>query len=178
MPNRACSSAWQIEPGGWGFELLYAGEPEVAKWSDMKNLTASVLLVGLLFAGCTTAQPPSEKPRAVLRLATTTSTQDSGLLDVLIPVFQRRQKCRVDVIAVGTGAALKLGQAGDVDVLLVHARDDEVAFMEAGHGIRREEVMFNFFEIVGPPDDPAGVRGTEPVAGLQKIASAECRFVS
>ena len=76
----------------------------------------------------------------MVRLAVTTSTRDSGLLDVLIPVFEKQQGARVDVIAVGTGAALKLGQAGDVDVVLVHAREAENAFMAAGHGIRREDV--------------------------------------
>ncbi len=137
-----------------------------------------MLLVGLLFAACTRTQTPSEKPRGVLRLATTTSTQDSGLLDVLIPIFQRQQKCRVDVVAVGTGAALKLGEAGDMDVLLVHARAAEDAFMGAEHGIRREEVMFNYFEILGPPGDPAGTRGVGPATALQRIASGRHRFVS
>jgi len=99
-------------------------------------------------------------------------------LDVLVPIFEKEQGVRVDVIAVGTGAALKLGEAGDVDVVLVHAREAEDAFMEAGHGVRREDVMYNTFEILGPADDPAGIRGMEPAAALRKIAGGGQRFVS
>jgi tungstate transport system substrate-binding protein len=114
----------------------------------------------------------------VLRLATTTSTRDSGLLDELLPVFERSHNCRVDVIAVGTGAALRLGEAGDVDVLLIHARTAEEAFMAAGHGIRHEELMYNDFVLLGPKDDPAGVRGLDPIEAMRKIAESKQRFVS
>jgi tungstate transport system substrate-binding protein len=100
------------------------------------------------------------------------------LLDVLVPAFERERGVRVDVIAVGTGKALKFGEAGDVDVVLVHARDAENAFMKAGHGIRREDVMYNTFEILGPPDDPAGIAGTEPSPALTKIAAGKHRFLS
>ncbi|MBC8873891.1 MAG: substrate-binding domain-containing protein [Planctomycetes bacterium] len=115
---------------------------------------------------------------SVLRLATTTSTRDSGLLDALVPVFEKASACRVDVIAVGTGAALKLGESGDVDAVLVHARSAEEAFMNAGHGIRHEPVMHNFFLIAGPADDPARARGRDAAAALKKIAAGEHRFVS
>lgn len=114
----------------------------------------------------------------VLRIATTTSLRDSGLLELLIPVFERRHECRVDTIAVGTGAALKLGEAGDVDVLLVHARPAEEAFMKAGHGIRHEPFMHNFFLIAGPADDPAAVRGLSAGAAFRNIASSQQLFVS
>ena len=117
-------------------------------------------------------------PARGLRLAVTTSTRDSGLLDELVPIFERQQRARGDVIAVGTGKALKLGQAGDVDVVLVHARAAEDAFMEAGHGSRREDVMFNHFTIVGPPDDPAAIGGLEGAAALRKIAASGQPFVS
>lgn len=116
--------------------------------------------------------------RSVLRLATTTSTRDSGLLDALVPVFEKANACRVDVIAVGTGAALKLGESGDVDAVLVHARSAEEAFMNAGHGIRHEPVMHNFFLIAGPSDDPAEARGPDAAAALKKIAAGKHRFVS
>jgi len=125
--------------------------------------------------------PPTNQERSagpVLRLAVTTSTRDSGLLEVLLPVFEQQQEVRVDVIAVGTGAALKLGAGGDVDVVLVHAREAEDDFMQAGHGVRREDVMYNTFQILGPPEDPAGIEEMEPVAALQRIAAAGERFVS
>ena len=114
----------------------------------------------------------------VLRMAVTTSMRDSGLLDQLIPVFERKQEVRVDVIAVGTGQALKYGAVGDVELVLVHARKDEDAFMAAGHGIRREDVMYNTFEIFGPPHDPAQIRGMRPSEALSFIAKSLSRFVS
>ena len=114
----------------------------------------------------------------VLRLASTTSTRDSGLFDILLPVFEEANACRVDLVAVGTGAALKLGESGDVDVLVVHARSAEEAFMKAGHGARHEPLMHNFFLIVGPNDDPADVIGTEPEVALKRIAEKKARFLS
>jgi tungstate transport system substrate-binding protein len=114
-----------------------------------------------------------------LILATTTSTENSGLLGYLLPVLEQEQGIEVDVIAVGTGQALKLGEDGDADVLLVHARAREDAFMEAGHGVRREDVMYNDFVIVGPASDPAGIRGMTNAAGaFRKIAEAEAEFIS
>lgn len=139
----------------------------------------AVSLLVLMSAGC--SQEPSAKQAAapaVLRLAVTTSTRDSGLLDELLPVFEKENNARVDVLAVGTGAALKLGEAGDVDAVLVHAREAEDAFMAAGHGIRHEEVMYNMFEILGPADDPAGVRNMEPADALQRIAEIKKKFLS
>ena len=114
----------------------------------------------------------------MLRLATTTSTRDSGLLDQLLPVFEEAHHCRVDVIAVGTGAALKLGESGDVDVVMVHARTAEEAFMQAQHGIRHEEFMYNDFVLLGPENDPAEIRGMEPIAAMKRIATRKHRFVS
>jgi len=111
-------------------------------------------------------------------MAVTTSTRDSGLLDVLLPTFERETGIRVDVIAAGTGKALKLGSAGDVDVVLVHARKAENAFLAAGDAVRREDVMYNYFDILGPGDDPAGIRGIEPPEALQRIARGQHRFVS
>ena len=140
----------------------------------MNGILVLVLsLLALLLPGCSSA-----KRTSVLRLAVTTSTQDSGLLDVLIPVFEEKHGMRVDVIAVGTGAALRLGEAGDVDVVLVHAKEPEDAFIAAGHGIRREAVMYNRFEILGPNDDPAGIHELGPAAALSKIAAREQVFVS
>ncbi len=116
---------------------------------------------------------------AILRLATTTSTDNSGLLDEILPDFEVSNNVRVDVIAVGTGQALALGEAGDADVLLVHARAREEAFVAAGHGTARFDVMFNDFVVVGPPDDPAGVRGILLGAeALAQIAGREGFFAS
>lgn len=145
-----------------------------------QSIRVACLMIALV-AGCSsnvTDRKPESSGPAVLRLAVTTSTRDSGLLDALTPLFEKQHGARVDVIAVGTGAALKLGEAGDVDVVLVHARAAEDAFMAAGHGVRREDVMVNTFEILGPADDPGGVRELAPAAALQKLAEAKQRFVS
>jgi tungstate transport system substrate-binding protein len=122
--------------------------------------------------------PPAETG-AVLILATTTSTDDSGLLKFILPDFEAEYGIKVDVIAVGTGQALTLGQDGNADVLLVHARAREDEFMAAGHGVRREDVMYNDFIILGPEDDPAGIRGmTSAAEALKKIAESEQEFIS
>src|SRR5712691_1497683 len=89
-----------------------------------------------------------------IRLATTTSTDNSGLLKILLPEFEAKYGARVHVIAVGTGKALKLGENGDVDAVLVHSRPDEDRFVAAGHGVNRRDVMYNDFVIVGPAADP------------------------
>jgi tungstate transport system substrate-binding protein len=114
-----------------------------------------------------------------LRLATTTSTENSGLLTVIVPKFEAEYGGKVRVIAVGTGAALKLGENGDADVLLVHARALEDKFMAAGFGSVRKDVMYNDFIIVGPKKDPAGVRGMKNViAAMKKIQMSGAKFIS
>ena len=107
-----------------------------------------------------------------LRLATTTSTADSGLLDAILPDFEKQYNAKVDVVAVGTGQALKLGQNGDADVVLVHARKQEDAFVAAGYGINRRDVMYNDFVIVGPGADPAGIKGMQKAADAFKAIAA------
>jgi len=125
----------------------------------------------------TTDAPSSGEKKLIL--ATTTSTQDSGLLDVLLPIFTDETGITVDVIAVGTGQAIQLGEDGNADVLLVHARAREDEFMANGHGTRREEVMYNDFVIVGPEADPAGIKGmTSAVDALKKLAETESTFIS
>jgi tungstate transport system substrate-binding protein len=112
-------------------------------------------------------------------LATTTSTQDSGLLDVLVPLFQQQTGYQVKTVSVGTGAALALGARGEADVVLVHAPASEVQWMAQGNGTRRLLVMHNDFVIVGPADDPARVKGErDALVALQKIAAGKARFVS
>jgi len=121
-----------------------------------------------------TSSAPTE-----LILATTTSTADSGLLDYLLPDFEAKYNATVSVVAVGSGQAMKLGEDGNADVLLVHSPAAEEAFMEAGHGTRREDVMYNDFVIVGPKDDPAGIAGLTDVAeAMSKIATSGATFIS
>ena len=125
-----------------------------------------------------TPEAAAEEPQ-VLRLATTTSTADSGLLDAILPGFEAAYNARVDVVAVSTGQAIEIGQAGDADVILVHARAREDAFVEEGSGLARYDVMYNDFIIVGPTDDPAGVQGmTSAAEALAAIAAAEAPFAS
>jgi tungstate transport system substrate-binding protein len=115
----------------------------------------------------------------VLRLATTTSTADSGLLDAILPDFEQKYNVRVDVVAVGTGQTLEIGTKGDADVVLVHARAREDKFVADGDGINRLDVMFNDFVIVGPSDDPAGIGGlTTAKEALAKIAEIASPFAS
>jgi len=114
-----------------------------------------------------------------LILATTTSTQDSGLLDVLVPAFEAKTGFTVQVVAVGSGAALKLGEQGNADVLLVHSPAAEVIFMSSGFGSDRRLVMHNDFIIVGPAADPAGIKTTaSAVNAFQKIAASGAQFIS
>jgi tungstate transport system substrate-binding protein len=112
-------------------------------------------------------------------LATTTSTQDSGLLDVLIPVFEKKTGYFVKTIAVGSGQAMAMGQKGEADVLLVHSPDAEKKFVADGYGISRRLVMHNDFVVLGPPNDPAKIKGTKSaVEAFKKIASGQALFLS
>lgn len=115
----------------------------------------------------------------VVILATTTSTHDSGLLDVLVPAFEEQNDFNVKVIAVGTGQALEMGRRGDADVLLVHAPSAEEEFVYEGYGVNRQLVMHNDFVVVGPEDDPAGVRAaSDAIEAFQAIAASEAAFIS
>jgi tungstate transport system substrate-binding protein len=114
-----------------------------------------------------------------LRLSTTTSTENSGLLAVLHPAFEKKYHIRVDVIAVGTGKALKIGANGDVDVVFVHAPEAELQFVKQGDFIERAVVMHNDFVIVGPENDPAGIAKVKKVVeALSRIASSQSGFIS
>jgi tungstate transport system substrate-binding protein len=122
---------------------------------------------------------PIAEGDTTITLATTTSTENSGLLAAILPDFETSTGYTVDVVAVGTGQALELGANGDADVVLVHARAREDAFVEAGNGTARYDVMFNDFVIVGPEDDPAGLGEAETVLdALQLMADNEVTFVS
>ena len=141
--------------------------------STRRALLFAGLMLAVLLSGCTQAEP------RVLRLATTTSTQDSGLLEAILPDFEATHNARVDVVAVGSGQAIELGQNGDADVLLVHSRSKEDAFVADGYGLARYDVMYNDFVLVGPPDDPAGIAGSSTAAeALARIAQAQAPFAS
>ena len=134
-----------------------------------------VLSALALFAGLTSGNAVASD----LRLATTTSTDNSGLLVFLLPKFESDTGIKVRVISVGTGKAIRLGENGDVDVILVHSRPDEDHFVEQGHGVNRRDVMYNDFVIVGPAEDPAGVRGMrDAIAAFGKVWEKEASFVS
>jgi tungstate transport system substrate-binding protein len=127
----------------------------------------------------TATTPPAAPAIKQLILATTTSTQDSGLLDVLIPAFEAASGYTVQTVAVGTGQALQMGQDGNADVLLVHAPASEKTYMDGGFGAERFLVMHNDFILVGPTADPAGIKGdTSAVDAFKKIAAASAPFIS
>ena len=107
----------------------------------------------------------------IVRLATTTSTENSGLLKALLPLFEKTSGHKVHVIAVGTGKALRMGEAGDADVVLVHSRQAEEKFIADGHGVNHRAVMYNDFVIVGPENDPAGIKGEADSANALKMIS-------
>lgn len=138
-------------------------------------LKRSAVLLGFL-AGAVSAVSAQA---AEIRMATTTSTENSGLLKVLLPKFEAATGVKVHVISVGTGKAIKLGEAGDVDVILVHARAQEDAFVANGFGVHRRDVMYNDFIVVGPTSDPAKLRAEKDVIkGFEKIAASKTRFIS
>jgi len=114
-----------------------------------------------------------------ITVASTTSTQDSGLFEYLLPIFTKKTGIAVHVVAVGTGQAIKIGQQGDADVLFVHDRAGEEKFVAEGYGVKREPLMYNDFILVGPEADPAHVRGDkDAVDSLRKIAAGQAAFVS
>ena len=140
-------------------------------------------LIGSLF-GCagtttTTTATTSKPANPQIILATTTSTRDTGLLDLLIPMFEQQTGYQVKTVAVGSGAAIAMGQQGQADVLLVHMPDSELKLVQDGYGINRRLIMHNDFVIIGPKSDPAGIKDmTDPVAAMKKIADSKSLFVS
>ena len=149
----------------------------------LKRVAAALSCAGLVLVhpASSTAAPLPQAGAAppVLKLATTTSTVDTGLFTSILPAFEAQCGCRVDVVAVGTGQALELGRRGDADVLLVHAPDQEAAFMKEGHAVRRDDVMYNDFVIVGPAADPAGAaRATFARDAFRAIQAAAAPFAS
>lgn len=151
-------------------------------------LSILILLTFAFISGCSDSaskdtdkkpadQTKSEEP-ADLILATTTSTQDSGLLDVLLPEFEKDNNYKVKTVAVGTGQALEMGTRGEADVLLVHAPKAEQEIVDSGDAINRQKVMYNDFIIVGPKEDPAKIKGTTVPEAMKKIFDSKSVFVS
>lgn len=142
----------------------------------MKQKQSLILLVKLVFISLLFSSPTSAE---ILKLATTTSTENSGLLKVLLPSFEKMSGYKVHVIAVGTGKALRMGQSGDADVVLVHSRKAEDNFIAQNHGVNHRSVMYNDFVIVGPANDPAQISTTsDSVQALTKIAKSNSLFIS
>lgn len=159
---------------------------------NLKKLLTILLLLVLVLtasAGCAKEEPATQPdgqsgPAEIIGtivLATTTSTQDSGLLDAILPDFTYRTGYEVDVIAVGSGEAMKLGENGEADVLLVHSPAAEKEFVAAGHSSARYDVMYNDFILIGPKEDPAGIKAAAPdnaQAAFRKIFDDQATFVS
>jgi tungstate transport system substrate-binding protein len=145
------------------------------KVKKIKTLISLTLAVALTFAVFSLVQAQEQR----LKVSSTTSTDNTGLFGALNPPFEKMFNCRVDVIAEGTGKALKTGEMGDCDVVFVHARQAEDKFIADGFGVNRRDVMYNDFIIVGPKNDPAQIKGTKDAAlALARIAKAQAFFVS
>jgi len=142
----------------------------------MKKFLLIILILALsLTLGLSSSGLAEER----LKISSTTSTDNTGLFQALNPPFEKRFRCRVDVVAVGTGKALKIGEMGDSDVVFVHSRPAEDNFVAAGHGVNRRDVMYNDFIIVGPTKDPAVIRGSKDgKKALAAIAEARAPFIS
>jgi tungstate transport system substrate-binding protein len=138
-----------------------------------------IIVLGIVALLLVSGGTPVQAQEKTVILATTTSTQDSGLLDVLIPIFEKKTGYFVKTIAVGSGQAMAMGQKGEADVLLVHSPTAEKKFIAEGYGINRRLVMHNDYIIVGPPDDPAKVKGLKLASeAFKKIGSANALFLS
>ena len=144
----------------------------------MKRFLSLTLFLAIFLTACGTVAPSDTPQNTNLLLVSTTSTQDSGLLDVLLPAFTEKTGYNVQLVAVGSGQALKIGAEGNADVILLHSPAAEKQFMADDFGIDRRLVMHNDFVLVGPPSDPAGIRGKSPVEALNEIFASRVTFVS
>jgi tungstate transport system substrate-binding protein len=139
----------------------------------LTRITTIVVTIAILIWGTVVFA----SPKSVI-LATTTSTQDTGLLDVLVPMFEKESGYQVKTISVGSGQAMKMGEKGEADVLLVHSPDAEKKFMTDGFGATRRLVMHNDFVILGPAADPAKIKGAKAADAMKRIAQANALFAS
>src|SRR5574341_418983 len=135
------------------------------------------LLVALVLLVASTSAVFADQPR--IRCASTTSTQNSGLFDHILPLFEKKTGIKVDVVAVGTGAAIEIGKRGDADVVFVHAKEQELKAVEEGFFINRHDVMYNDFVIIGPSNDPAKIQGMKSAPdAFKKISDTGSLFIS
>jgi len=139
------------------------------------RVVRSILSVIIMF--CLAATLAAAETR--IRMASTTSTQNSGLFDYLLPIFEKKTGIKVDVVAVGTGASIEIGKRGDADVVFVHAKEQELKAVGEGFFVNRHDVMYNDFVIIGPTNDPAKIKGMKSaIEAFKKIAEAGTSFVS
>jgi len=133
----------------------------------------------VVWMACVFLLPAAGLAQSRIRCASTTSTQNSGLLDTLLPIFEKKTGIKVDVVAVGTGAAIEIGKRGDCDVVLVHAKELELKAVAEGYFVNRHDVMYNDFVIIGPANDPLKIKGLKQAAeALKKIADGSGPFIS
>jgi tungstate transport system substrate-binding protein len=138
-------------------------------WKAIISLAAGAVLLAAVSVSAETR----------IKCASTTSTQNSGLFDYLLPAFEKKTAIKVDVVAVGTGAAIEIGKRGDADVVMVHAKEQELKAVEEGFFVHRHDVMYNDFVIIGPPDDPAKIKGLKSATdAFKQIAAKGAPFVS
>ena len=158
-----------------GMRYQYIASMKSRKTIGMRRVAVSIGLIALGWVHAVSARDESR----VLRLATTTSTYETGLLDTILPPFEKQQDAKVHVISVGTGKAMAIARAGDVDIILVHAREAEERFVRGHFGLERHPVMANDFIIVGPASDPAGIAGLhKSTPAMLRLAKAQHLFVS
>jgi tungstate transport system substrate-binding protein len=142
----------------------------------LKSIFTMALILSTMFV-LTGSAPASTETR--IKCASTTSTQNSGLFDYLLPLFEKKTGIKIDVVAVGTGAAIEIGKRGDADVVFVHAKEQELKAVEDGFFVNRHDVMYNDFVIIGPTNDPAKIKGiTSALDAFKKIAASGSSFVS
>jgi tungstate transport system substrate-binding protein len=141
----------------------------------MKRLFVSISVCMMLLSGCTVEE---KEPPKTLRLTTTTSVNDSGLLEYLRPYILEEANINLEIVSLGSGAALEAGKRGDADALLVHSPAAEKTFVDEGYGVKRSTFMYNFFVIVGPSGDPAQIKDLSAADAFKKIESAKSQFIS
>jgi len=142
-------------------------------------ISAICYLLSVGFTGCTPSHENPLEPKKRLRVATTTSLYDTGLWEYLEPMFEKAYNAEMDVMYTGTGKAIEYGRRGDVDVIMVHSKKREEKFVSQGYGIKRVPIAYNYFLIVGPKDDPAGIKRLSPAAAFKKLMKEKKgKFVS